>query len=190
MKATYLLPALGLVVAGLVGLAPDRASANQDGLAGMTQMQGGRMQGGSRMRGGLMMPMMNPARGRELFASKGCVVCHSVNGVGGEDAPPLDASEMPGVMNPFDFAARMWRGAEAMIYLQQEELGGQIEFTGQELADIIAFVHDAEEQAKFSDADLPPEIKQRVRHGHGEADEDHHEEDEEEGEAETEGKSD
>ncbi len=28
---------------------------------------------------GLMMPEMNAARGRELFAEKGCVVCHSVN---------------------------------------------------------------------------------------------------------------
>ena len=31
----------------------------------------------------LIMPMMNPARGRKLFASKGCVTCHSINGVGG-----------------------------------------------------------------------------------------------------------
>jgi hypothetical protein len=28
-----------------------------------------------------------------------------------------------------------------MIDMQRKELGGQIEFTGQELADIIAFLH-------------------------------------------------
>jgi cytochrome c len=127
------------------------------------------------MRGGLMMPMMNPARGRELFASKGCVVCHAVNGVGGEDAPPLDADTMPQVMNPFEFAAKMWRGAQAMIYLQQEELGAQIDFTGEELADIIAFVHSPDEQAKFSEADIPPRIKDLMHHmGEEEGEADHH----------------
>ncbi|WP_292668570.1 c-type cytochrome [Mesorhizobium sp.] len=107
---------------------------------------------------GLMMPVMNPANGRKLFAAKGCVVCHSVNGVGGTDAAALDASTMTPMMNPFDFTARMWTGAEAMIGMQREELGKQIQFTGQELADIIAFAHDAEEQKKFSEADIPPEI--------------------------------
>ena len=79
-----------------------------------------------------------------LFASKGCVVCHSINGVGGKDAPALDASTMTGPMNPFDFAAKMWQ---------------QIEFNGAELADIIAFAHDAKEQKKFSKADIPKNIK-------------------------------
>ncbi|MFQ5958245.1 MAG: c-type cytochrome, partial [Alphaproteobacteria bacterium] len=90
----------------------------------------------------LLMPIMNPARGRKLFAAKGCVTCHSINGVGGEDATNLDAHSMQPYMNPFDFAARMWRGAAAMIALQEEAMGAQIEFTGDELADIIAFVHD------------------------------------------------
>ena len=108
---------------------------------------------------GLLLPIMNPAHGRVLFASKGCVVCHSINGVGGKDAPALDASTMTGPMNPFDFAAKMWQGAAAMIKMQQHELGKQIEFSGAELADIIAFAHDAKEQKKFSKADIPQKIK-------------------------------
>jgi mono/diheme cytochrome c family protein len=107
---------------------------------------------------GLFLPKMNAAAGRSLFASKGCVVCHSINGVGGVDAPALDASLMPVPMNPFEFAAKMWRGAEAMVAMQQDELGAQIELNGQELANIIAFVHDADEQAKFSTADIPEDI--------------------------------
>jgi cytochrome c len=126
-------------------------------------MMSGEMMG-NQPAAGLLMPMMNPVRGRELFAGKGCVVCHSVNGVGGEDAAPLDASTMAMPMNPFEFAAPMWRGAEAMIYLQQEELGEQIEFTGAELADMIAFVHSTEEQQKFSEADIPPRIRDLMRH--------------------------
>lgn len=111
------------------------------------------------MGSGHVIPTMNPARGRTLFAGKGCVVCHSINGVGGEDAPPLDASTMELPMNPFEFAARMWRGAEAMVAMQREELGEPIQLTGQELADIITFVHDDDEQKKFSVTDIPPKIK-------------------------------
>ncbi len=107
---------------------------------------------------GLFLPEMDPAKGRLLFASKGCVVCHSINGVGGVDAPALDASLMPVPMNPFEFAAKMWRGAGAMVAMQQDELGAQIELNGQELANIIAFVHDADEQTKFSTADIPEDI--------------------------------
>lgn len=50
--------------------------------------------------------------------SKGCVRCHSINGVGGTNARSLDWSTMSGPVNPFDFAARMWRGAPAMIAVQ------------------------------------------------------------------------
>jgi mono/diheme cytochrome c family protein len=70
---------------------------------------------------GLFLPQMDAAAGRALFAAKGCVLCHSVNGVGGSDAPALDANLMDSPMNPFDFAANMWRGSEAMVALQREE---------------------------------------------------------------------
>ncbi len=114
----------------------------------------------------LIMPIMNSARGRKLFASKACVTCHSINGVGGHDAPPFDAHTMEPYMNPFEFAARMWRGAATMIAVQEDALGFQIEFTGEELADIIAFVHDDEEQHKFTEADIPPEIWPLMQHEH------------------------
>lgn len=108
---------------------------------------------------GIILPRMDPANGRKLFAAKACVLCHAVNGIGGTDAPPLDASTMPPMMNPFDFAAGMWRGAEAMQALQRDELGAPIELTGQELADITAFVHDAAEQKRFTLDDIPAEVR-------------------------------
>ena len=43
---------------------------------------------------GLILPEMNSEEGRRLFAEKACVVCHSINGVGGTDAPMLDAEFM------------------------------------------------------------------------------------------------
>jgi mono/diheme cytochrome c family protein len=135
----------GLSVAALIGLSA-AAVGSSDTASSAT------------VRKSLILPIMNPTKGRALFASKGCVVCHAVNGVGGEDGPPLDAALMPDIMNPFDFAAKMWQGAEAMIAMQQYELGEQIELTGEELANIIAFVHDPDEQALFTDADIPARI--------------------------------
>ena len=129
----------------------------------MPQMNYDKMPGMMR-EGMLAMPQMDPARGRALFASKGCVVCHSVNGIGGDDAPALDASSMPLMMNPFEFAAKMWRGAEAMVALQREELGEPIELAGQELAGLIAFVHSHKEQAIFSIADVPERMKKLMDH--------------------------
>jgi len=120
---------------------------------------------------GFLLPYVDPARGRKLFASKGCVVCHSINGIGGEDAPSLVSGEMKPVMNPFEFAARMWRGAATMITMQEDELGEQIEFSGNELADMIAFVHSLEEQKKFTEDDVPDRIKKLIAH-QGEEEED------------------
>ncbi len=114
---------------------------------------------------GLAIPPFDAEKGRKLFAAKGCVVCHSVNGIGGEDAPEFAADYMDYPMNAFEFAARMWRGAEAMVMMQQEELGEQIELTGEELAAIIAFLHDKDEQAKFSQADIPHDIEELMHGG-------------------------
>ncbi len=153
-------------ILGLIGLPDQQAHATTHGQ--MTGQGSGKTGKGMMMSPGLMMPGMDAARGRKLFASKGCVVCHSINGIGGEDARPLDASTMTMPMNPFEFAARMWRGAEAMIALQREELGEPIQLTGQELADIIAFVHHAEEQKKFSKDDIPLRIRDLMGHKKGE----------------------
>lgn len=111
---------------------------------------------------GLAMPPMDSGRGREVFAKKGCAVCHSVNGVGADVGPSLNAADMPAPMNAFDFAARMWRGAAAMTAMQQEEMGGVISLTGQELADLIAFAHDAGEQKKLDISQIPKRFRKMM----------------------------
>ena len=105
---------------------------------------------------------MDSGRGRALFLNKGCVICHSVNGVGAEIGPSLNAADMPTPMNVFEFAARMWRGASAMAVMQEYELGGIISLTGQELADLIAFAHNAEEQAKLTESQIPEQFRERA----------------------------
>ena len=107
----------------------------------------------------LIMPIMNPERGKSVFVNKGCITCHSVNGIGGDDAPPMDDHTKEKLVNPFAFAAKMWDHAPGMIAAQQDELGGQLIFTGEEMADITAFIHDAHAQRDFEKRDLPPRIR-------------------------------
>ena len=155
MRSRHWVPVLVMAVVALMVTVPSLLHAHQEQKAKPEPNQTPKMMG-------------QGIRGRKLFASKGCVACHAINGVGGHDATPLDAHTMDRVMNPFDFAAKMWRMAPAMIYAQEEALGEQILFTGDELADIIAFIHHDEEQHRFSEADLTPEVRMMMNHSHGE----------------------
>lgn len=118
---------------------------------------------GFKSSGGYYLPFASSERGRELFVSKGCVVCHSVKGAGGEVGPPLDADPLQSEVDAFDFAARMWRGAQAMIAFQNLELGFQIELNGEELAHIARFLHDFEAQQTFSEDEIPANIRRLMR---------------------------
>ncbi len=97
--------------------------------------------------------------GRALFVDKGCVICHAVNGVGGKAAPALDAEIGVAAVDPLEFAARMWRGAPAMIELQSVELGYSILLTADEIGDLAAFAADREQQKTLTINDLPETIK-------------------------------
>lgn len=102
---------------------------------------------------------VDSASGRALFVDKGCVICHSVNGVGGKAAPALDAEIGAPPIDPLEFAARMWRGAPAMIELQSVELGYTIYLTADEIADLAAFAGDAAEQKNLSLDQLPDTVR-------------------------------
>lgn len=104
-------------------------------------------------------PEGDPKTGQVLFVDKGCVICHSVNNVGGRAALPLDAPPDGRQVDPMVFAAAMWEGASAMISLQFTELGYQIGMTGEELRDLAAFASDLETQSAFSLDDIPADIR-------------------------------
>lgn len=108
-----------------------------------------------RDRPSVAVPIPDGERGKRLFATKGCVVCHAVNGVGGTIAPALDSDEIETVIRPLEFVARMLTGMEAMLALQALEFGYQIELSATELADLAAFASDANLQAEFSETDIP-----------------------------------
>jgi hypothetical protein len=104
-------------------------------------------------------PAGDPRSGKALFVDKGCVICHSVNDVGGRAALPLDAPQDGRKIDPMVFAAAMWQGASAMLSLQLTELGYQIGVTGSELRDLAAFASDLETQTAFSIDDVPADIR-------------------------------
>lgn len=103
----------------------------------------------------LVLPIPDPARGRRLFVSKGCFVCHAVDGIGGMAAPALDAPEDIEQLNVLNFVARMWWGALAMLELQNLELGYEIQLDGSEIADLAAFAYSKEAQRGFSMEEIP-----------------------------------
>jgi cytochrome c len=107
----------------------------------------------------LVVPLVDSENGRKLFVNKGCVICHSVAGVGGKAAPALDAEDEHRQIDLMDFVARMWRGAWAMTDLQSIELGYRIELSAQEIADLAAFASDAQAQKNFSIEDVPEPLR-------------------------------
>ena len=107
----------------------------------------------------VVLPLIDPARGRRLFIAKGCVICHSVAGVGGQAAPAMDADPDARSVNVLDFAARMWRGAPAMLDLQAVELGYQIELSAEEIAHLAGFAADAKAQDGFSREEIPEPMR-------------------------------
>ena len=94
----------------------------------------------------------NPGTGAELFVDKGCSDCHSYNGQGGEDAPPLDY--MKGHLSAAeiaDMSGQIWDHLPEMIHHFEEEGLPYPTFKQGEMADLVAFLHSG--KGKIS---LPP----------------------------------
>jgi cytochrome c len=108
------------------------------------------------------MPLIDAKRGRRLFVTKGCFICHSVKGVGGKAAPALDATSGTRAIDVLGFVARMWKGAPLMFELQSMELGYRIELKTDEIADLAGFVGDAKAQEGFSQGEIPEVVKEWV----------------------------
>ncbi|MBI4635781.1 MAG: c-type cytochrome [Candidatus Rokubacteria bacterium] len=80
-----------------------------------------------------------PERGQKLFADKKCVVCHSVGGKGGKVGPDLGRHGHH--ISLTQFAARMWNHAPAMAAKMKERGIEAPKLSGQEMADILAYLY-------------------------------------------------
>ncbi len=110
----------------------------------------------------LITPIVDADRGRQLFVTKGCVLCHAVNGAGGIAAPTLDAEGGSEPLDLMGFVVRMWNGAQAMIELQALELGYQIELNGEEIGHLAAFAASPSAQRGFSLEEIPDAMRSWV----------------------------
>jgi mono/diheme cytochrome c family protein len=79
-----------------------------------------------------------PDRGRVLFAEKKCAACHAVGGVGAKVGPDLGRAGHH--ISLTAFAARMWNHAPAMLAKMKELNIDAPTLSGQEMADIVAYL--------------------------------------------------
>lgn len=115
----------------------------------------------------LVLPSMDPAKGRKYFGSRACVVCHMVNGIGGTRGAALNLESPPPALDLIGFFARMLRHGAPMLALQRRLFGEQIQLTAEELGAIIAFLHSPSEQDRFSMDDIPEPVRIFMESGSG-----------------------
>jgi mono/diheme cytochrome c family protein len=80
-----------------------------------------------------------PDRGRQFFTDKQCVTCHAVGGKGGRVGPDLGR---PGHhISLTQFATQMWNHAPAMTAKMKERGIDPPKLSGQDMADILAYLY-------------------------------------------------
>ncbi len=82
-------------------------------------------------------------KGADLFTAKNCADCHSFSGAGGEDAPALDF--MKGKLTAAEIAGMsgtIWNHMPQMTTYFQAEGIPVPKFMGDEMADLVAYLHD------------------------------------------------
>jgi mono/diheme cytochrome c family protein len=81
-------------------------------------------------------------RGQAMFRSLNCIVCHSVNGVGGKKAPDLGRGRDRG-FSPYHVAALMWNHAPAMWGAMARQGAAKPALDEQQAADLFVFFYAA-----------------------------------------------
>jgi mono/diheme cytochrome c family protein len=79
-----------------------------------------------------------PERGEKLFRDKQCAACHTIGGKGGKVGPELGRAHHVSLTQ---FAGLMWNHGPAM-WARMKERGIEVpQLTGQEMADIVAYLY-------------------------------------------------
>jgi mono/diheme cytochrome c family protein len=87
----------------------------------------------------VMSPSQDPLAGSRVFGSKGCVKCHSVNGVGGRVAPDLARTMRP--RSFVDLATAMWNHLPNMTD-RMKQLGiARPQLDSKEAGDLVGFLY-------------------------------------------------
>src|SRR6266568_8871779 len=81
----------------------------------------------------------DPLAGSRVFGAKGCVKCHSINGVGGKVGPDLARNIKPHSF--FDVATALWNHLPRMSD-RMKQLGiARPQLTAKEAGDLIGFLY-------------------------------------------------
>jgi mono/diheme cytochrome c family protein len=91
-----------------------------------------------------------PAEGRELFAAKGCLLCHSVGGQGGRVGPDLAGQRIHRGLTAF--AAAMWNKAPAMTAAMRARGIEVPRLSAGEMTDLVAYLYSMQYFAESGDA--------------------------------------
>ncbi len=83
----------------------------------------------------------SPRRGAELFTSKRCRDCHAIGGEGGHAGPDLGARGREFMEPIASIAGLMWNHSHGMTAEFQKRRIPRVAFSGQEMADIIAYLY-------------------------------------------------
>ena len=83
----------------------------------------------------------SPRRGREVFGAKRCDACHAIAGRGGRGGPDLGTRGRELVGSVSEVAGVMWNHAQGMAAEFQRRRLTQVKFSGEEMADVIAYLY-------------------------------------------------
>lgn len=87
----------------------------------------------------------DPERGKQVFAQKGCVKCHSINGEGGKIGPELARTMHP--HPPIELAGAMWNHSPVMSAMMEGLQIPRPAFEGNEMADLLAYLDAVQREA-------------------------------------------
>jgi cytochrome c len=83
----------------------------------------------------------NPREGKRVFASKGCVKCHTLKGERGEEVGDLGKRAKFFYKSLTQIASSMWNKGPAVLGKMSQTQIGIPKFTSKEMADLIAFLY-------------------------------------------------
>lgn len=83
-----------------------------------------------------------PLDGKRVFQQKGCIACHAIKGVGANVGP--DLGRLKHTHNIYQMAGIMWNHAVQMQQAMEKKGIKRPELRGDEMADLLAYLHSLE----------------------------------------------